>query len=82
MTIEQMILANRPADSRTISFARECFEAIGTRTEYLVARSSLHSGPATFQDKAEAEDYARRTGRAVESREVPVLRRIRWNKGA
>jgi hypothetical protein len=51
---------------------------VGETVEYLVGRSALHPGPARFADRAEAEEYARRTGRQVVIQSRPVLRRVRW----
>lgn len=71
-------MEQRPSDPTKISFAPECFEQTGTRTEYIVGRSALHSGPAVFSDENEAVAFARKTGREVSRREVPILRRVRW----
>lgn len=69
----------RPTDPNEISFAPHCFVQTGTRTEYSVSRSSLHSGPEKFgTDRAAAEEYARRTGRAVCESAVPVRVRVSW----
>ena len=68
---------NRPA---VVSFAAHCFEQVGTRTEYTVSRSALHSGPAHFgEDRAAAEMYASKTRRTVNVRIVPVMRRVSWS---
>lgn len=65
--------------NRPLSFARDCFIQDGTRTEYVVLRSAIHSGPLVTSNEAEAREYARRTGRTVAQREVPVMRRIKWH---
>lgn len=71
-------MTNRPTNPAEISFAPHCFAQVGTRTEYSVARSALHSGPAVFNDKAQAEAFARRSNRSVTAYEVPVMKRIAW----
>ena len=72
-------LPGRPTDPRKISFAAECFEVVGTRTEYRVLRSALHPGPMDFgTDREAAEVYARRCGRVVQTVEVQITRRIKW----
>lgn len=74
-----MALPNRPSDPSTISFDPSCFEVTGTREEYAVGRSALHSGPAYFgTDRAAANAFAKRRGRDVLVNVVTVKRRIRW----
>lgn len=72
-----MNTTNRPPASE-ISFAPHCFVQDGTREEYVVSRSALHSGPATFTSRVEADAYAAKTRRAVTVRVVPVMRRVSW----
>ena len=68
----------RPADPSMIRFDRDCFEQVGVKVVYSVSRSALHSGPAHFDSRDDAEAYARKTGRAVNATEKPVMRRVRW----
>ena len=67
----------RPADPSKISFSPECFETIGSRTEYVVVLSAPNY-PRTFTSLDEAEAFAAKRGRAVSTSEVPVTRRVRW----
>lgn len=71
-------LGPRPSDPRTISFERRCFVEDGSTVEYRVLRSALHSGPAKFSDRAEAEAFAKRFNRVVTEVTKPVMRRISW----
>lgn len=71
-------LGPRPADPREISFARDCFEVVGYRTEYVVLRSAGCSGPAVFANRADADASARRCGRTVLEERVPVRVRVKW----
>lgn len=74
-----MTKTNRPTNPADISFAPHCFAQDGTRTEYIVARSAIHSGPANFgANKQAAEDYARKTGRIVTEVTTAVMRRVSW----
>lgn len=68
----------RQTNTAEISFAPHCFVQVGTRTEYSVRRSALHSGPAVFEDKAAAEAFARRTNSQVNAYEVPIRKRVSW----
>lgn len=68
----------RPANPRDISFDPRCFTEVGESTEYAVAQSSLQGGPRIFTDRAKAEAWAKKTGRAVTARTVPILKRIKW----
>lgn len=68
----------RPANPRDISFDPRCFTEVGERTEYTVGQSALKAGPRVFEDRAKAEAWAKKTGRAVTERVVPIHKRIRW----
>jgi hypothetical protein len=69
----------RPTNPSEISFAAHCFVQTGTRTEFSVSRSALHPGPMKFgTDRTAAEEYARKTGRAVCESVVPVRARVSW----
>ncbi len=71
-------LGPRPSDPSKISFALDCFEIIGYEDRYTVMRGALHSGPAVFDSKAEAEAYARKVGRTVSVSSWPIRRRTKW----
>lgn len=75
-----MSLGPRPKNPAEISFAPECFRQVGTRTEYSVARSAIHSGPAVFTDPGDAARFARATGRPVTSYQVAIRERVSWRK--
>jgi hypothetical protein len=69
----------RPTNPNEISFDARCFVVTGTRTEYTVSRSAIHSGPANFgEDLAAAQKYAARTGREVMTSTVSIKTRISW----
>lgn len=68
----------RPANPRKISFDPRCFAQVGERTEYVVGQSALQAGPRIFTDRAKAEAWARKVGRAVTERTVPIHKRIKW----
>jgi hypothetical protein len=69
----------RPSDPREISFARDCFVQDGTRTEYVVpAAPGSTAYPRAFDDRADAEAWARKTRQPVRERAVPIMRRIKW----
>lgn len=68
----------RPTNPSDISFASHCFVQDGTRTEYSVLRSALHSGPAVFANREKAEAFARRAGRPITETTVRVMKRIAW----
>jgi hypothetical protein len=72
-------LGPRPSDPSAISFAADCFETTGERTEYHVIRDAVHSGPAKFNNRADAEAFARKSNRSVTEQRFPVTRRVRWN---
>jgi hypothetical protein len=75
-------LGPRPAPEK-ISFARSCFVADGEREIYLVsvARGSV-GYPKRFDDRAEAEAYARRRGQRVEVITETIWRRVSWTEVA
>jgi hypothetical protein len=68
----------RPANPREISFDPRCFAEVGERTEYVVTQSALQAGPRVFADRAKAEAWARKVGRAVTERTVSIRKRIKW----
>lgn len=72
-------LGARPSDPSKISFARECFEVVGSESVFSVERSALHSAPATFPTREAAEAFASRCGRPVTKISRPVMRRVRWS---
>lgn len=71
------MLGPRPYPNQ-IRFSPDCFEPSGTRTEFIVLQSPLHSGPAVFTEERDAVEFAKRANRGVIRREVPVLRRVKW----
>lgn len=71
------MLPNRPAP-HLISFAPECFEIVGARTVYVVVLPAP-SYPKRFDDRKEAEAFAKRCGRAVTASTETIRRRVRWN---
>lgn len=71
-------LGPRPSNPAEISFAPECFVDAGVEVRFVVVRAAGHSGPLVTANEAEAQDYARRTGREVAREETPIRRRIRW----
>jgi hypothetical protein len=72
-----MKLGPRPAP-HLIKFTEDCFETVGEKKYWTVSQSWLQSGPATFYDRAEAEEFARKRKRAVTEHVAPVRRRIKW----
>jgi hypothetical protein len=60
-----------------ISFGRECFEVVGQKEYYLVVLSAP-SYPKHFDNREEAEDFARRTGRTVSVASKDIMRRVKW----
>jgi len=73
-------LGPRPSNPSEISFDRSCFELAGTKVEFVVLRSTNHSGPARFDSESQdkAREYAKRVGGEVIRQEIPVMRRVRW----
>lgn len=70
----------RPSNPADISFAPECFEHVGDRTEYVVpAPKGSARYPEKFTSRKAAEDFARVSRLPVHEYSIPVLRRIRWN---
>lgn len=70
-------LGPRPAP-HLISFADSCFSVDGEEVHYLVTQSALHSGPARFSDRAEADAFAARRNRSVTEVRSPRMVRTRW----
>lgn len=68
----------RPANPRDISFDPRCFTQVGESTEYVVRQSPLQTGPRVFTDRAKAEVWAKKVGRVVTERVVPILKRVSW----
>lgn len=71
------MLGPKPAP-QMISFASECFAQDGEEVYYLVSQSALHSGPARFSDRAQAEEFACKRRREVTEVRRPRMVRVRW----
>lgn len=71
-------LGPRPSNPAEISFAARCFAVDGVSVHWTVTRSALHSGPARFDDEAQANAYARKVGKVAQRHESPRLVRIAW----
>ena len=68
----------KPSDPRAISFDPRCFAQVGERTEYVVVQSPLQAGPRIFADRDKADAWAKKVGRGVTERVVPILKRVSW----
>lgn len=69
-------LGPRPAP-HLIRFDRDCFEAAGTRTEYVVCLSAPRY-PERFDSREAAEAFALRTNRSVSVETSIIWRRVKW----
>jgi hypothetical protein len=69
--------SNRPSNPAEISFAPHCFEQVGTKTVYRVARMAPNY-PIEFDDEHEARAYAAKRKRLVAVCTKPVMRRVSW----
>lgn len=71
------MLGNRPSPE-LISFAPECFETVGVETYWVVATLAPNY-PHRFGSKAEAEAFAKKTGRVVTEKTAPIRKRVKWS---
>ena len=76
MTKTKTTLGPRPAPS-AISFEPNCFTQDGCNTYWTVTKA--FGLPARFEDKAAAEEYASKVGRAVVENVVPRMVRVSWS---
>lgn len=65
--------------TKGISFASDCFVLDGYRTEWTTGYTQGKVGYApSFTSHDAAIAYARKVGRPLTEKQVPVYRRIRW----
>ena len=70
-------LGPRP-EANLISFSDDCFAVVGTKTTYSVV-TAAPAYPRDFgADKASAEAFAAKTGRAVTETTHEIKSRVRW----
>jgi hypothetical protein len=67
----------RPSNPAEISFAPHCFEQVGTKTVYRVARMAPNY-PIEFDNEQEARDYAAVRQRLVAVCTKPIMHRVSW----
>lgn len=72
------MLGPKPDNPAAISFAPECFEEVGSRSEYRVVHFLGACYPLHCATREEAVAEARRRGWFVTETTSPVRRRIRW----